>query len=418
MRAAINYKPHNYIRPFHQERLKYFIRAIVTGYGGGKTYAGCMELLECSGINKGVPNIYIEPTYQMIKDILEPELISILDENSIPYVHNKSEHNFSLPLWDGHIWLRSGDKPEKLKGINAGIIGIDEPFIQDESIFKIALSRARHPDAKIKGIFLTGTPEQLNWGYELLVNEIKENTKMYKGTTADNVQYLGSDYIEQLRTHYSEKEVLAYIQGEFVNLTTGTAYYAFSDENIIEKFDYMGYRPLEISCDFNIDLMCWNISQELNGKDFTFDFIELEGQANTDLMCKMIKNKYPDHRGGFVFYGDISGGKRDPASSISSWGIIQQNFPDAKIFYQNINNIKDRIESTNAMIRNSKGEIKYYVTKNCKRLIKDFRQVTWELLTNKNKAGDLTHTSDGISYQEFWKHPMYGKSISRGAQII
>ena len=45
--AQIKYKPHEYIKPFHEDRAKYFTRAIVTGYGGGKTYAGCMELLMC-----------------------------------------------------------------------------------------------------------------------------------------------------------------------------------------------------------------------------------------------------------------------------------------------------------------------------------------------------------------------------------
>jgi hypothetical protein len=406
----VKYKPHSYIEPFHNERKDYFTRAIVTGYGGGKTYAGCMELLMCSSLNKGVPNIYIEPTYQMIKDILEPEMLSILDANNIYYQHNKSEHNFYFPHWDGHVWFRSGDKPEKLKGINAGIIGIDEPFIQDEEIFKIAVSRARHPKAVIKGIFLTGTPEQLNWGYELLVENPKPDTKMYHGTTLDNIEYLGSGYVENLRSHYSEKEIQAYLNGEFVNLTTGNAYYPFTDENIISTFNYINNRPLEISCDFNVDLMSWHIGQEMNGNDYTFDFVELEGQANTDLMCQMLKNKFDKHLGGWIFYGDIAGSARRPESSKTNWAIIKEHFPAAQLFYQNIKNIKDRIDSTNARIKNSRGEIKYYVTKDCKRLIKDYRQVTWEMLLNKGKAGKLTHASDGESYKLHWKYDLRGKA--------
>ena len=405
----VKYTPHEYIRSFHNDRLNYFIRAIVTGYGGGKTYAGCMELLYCSTLNKGIPNLYIEPTYQMIKDILEPTLVKILDESQIPYERNRSEHNFKFPLWNGHIWLRSGDKPEKLKGINAGVIGIDEPFIQDEEIFKIAVSRVRHPNAKVKGVFLTGTPEQLNWGYELLIENRQDNTQIYRGSTYDNVKYLGESYIEHLHTHYAEKEVRAYIHGEFINLTTGTAYYAFTDDNIIDSFTPMMGRPLEISCDFNVDLMCWHIGQELNGKDITFDYVELEGQANTDLLCQMLKNKYDKHSGGWIFYGDIAGSARRPESSRTNWAIIKDNFPSAQIFYQDIKNIKDRIDSTNARIKNNRGEIKYQVTKNCKRLIKDYRQVTWEMLINKGKAGKLTHASDGESYKLHWKFDLRGR---------
>lgn len=409
LRAKLAYKPHEYLRDFHNDREKYFIRAVVTGYGGGKTYAGCMELIKCSGINKGVPNIYIEPTYQMIKDILEPTLIDILDKNKIPYIHNKSEHNFIFPLWDGMIWLRSGDKPEKIKGVNAGVLGIDEPFIQDEEIFKIAISRARHPEAKIKGLFLTGTPEQLNWGYEMLIENPQPNTKMYRGSTYDNVKYVGEDYIQNLKAHYSEKEIDAYVKGEFVNLTTGNAYYPFSDANIIKKFEYLNYRPLEISCDFNVDIMSWHIGQEMNGSDFTFDFVELEGQANTELLCQMLKNKYPNQQGGWIFYGDIAGSQRRPETSRTNWAIIKDQFPNAKIYYQNINNIKDRIDAVNSRLKNSLGDSYYFITENCKRLIKDYRQVTWEMLLNKTKAGKLTHASDGESYKLFWKYDLRGK---------
>ena len=126
---GIRYKPLNYLKTFHDDRYTHTNRAIITGYGGGKTYAVCMENILVSALNPGVPNIIIEPTFQMVKDILEPTIINILDDNGFRYTYNKSEKNFYLPEVDGYIWLRSGDKPEKLKGMNAGLVTIDEPFI-------------------------------------------------------------------------------------------------------------------------------------------------------------------------------------------------------------------------------------------------------------------------------------------------
>ena len=123
----------------------------------------------------------------------------------------------------------------------------------------------------------------------------------------------------------------------------------------------------------------------------------------------MVKNKYATHSGGWIFYGDIAGSARRPETSRTNWAIIKDNFPSAQIFYQNIKNIKDRIDSTNARIKNNRGEIKYQVTKNCKRLIKDYRQVTWEMLINKGKAGKLTHASDGESYKLHWKWDLRGR---------
>jgi hypothetical protein len=126
----------------------------------------------------------------------------------------------------------------------------------------------------------------------------------------------------------------------------------------------------------------------------------------------VLKNKFSQHEGGWKFYGDISGNKRDPAASRTNWAIIREHFPGASIDYQNIRNIKDRVDSFNGRIRNKIG-CHWYVTKNCKRLIKDIRQVTWEHLLNKNKAGLMTHASDGESYKMHWKFDLSGTKRSK-----
>jgi len=411
----LDYRPLPYLRAFHNQRHDYFTRAIITGYGGGKTYAACHEFLIASAINKGVPNIIIEPTFQMVKDILKPTLVDILEKYQIPYYENKSEHNFYFPLWNGIIWLRSGDKPEKLKGINAGLVGIDEPFIQDENIYKIAISRSRHPKAALKGLVLTGTPEQLNWGYELIKKK-SDSIAVYEGSTYDNIENVGADYIDNLKEHYSEKEVQAYVYGKFLNLTTGLVYYPFSQErNVIPRFSYLPNRPLEISCDFNISLMSWHIGQEVNAQDYTFDFIELTGEANTNRMCELLKQKYPHHSPGFIFYVDIAGNQRRTSATQTDIAIIRENFPSSKIFFNTIHRIKDRVDALNARLCNGNGVTNYFITENCTRLIQDYERVTWELMENKNKAGDLTHASDGESYKFYHKYPLIGRIESHAS---
>ncbi|KKK71061.1 hypothetical protein LCGC14_2917720 [marine sediment metagenome] len=243
---------------------------------------------------------------------------------------------------------------------------------------------------------------------EMIENEIGDSEVEYwYWRTSDNV-HIDQTAATRILGGYAEREREARSEGHFLNLTTGNSYYPFSEENIIDSFEYMKRRPLEVSCDFNVDLMCWNIGQEKEGKDFVFDFVELENEANTDYLCQVLKNQYPQHEGGWHFYGDISGNKRDPAASRTNWAIIREHFPGASINYQNIRNIKDRIDSFNGRIKNSAGK-HWFVTKNCKRLIRDLRQVTWEHLLNKNKAGKLTHASDGESYKMFWKYPLTGK---------
>jgi len=408
--VSITYEPLDYLSTFHEDRYKFTNRAIITGYGGGKTYAICMENLIVSCENKGVPNVIIEPTFQMVKDILEPTLIDILDENNLPYVYNKSDKSFYFPKWNGYIWLRSGDKPEKLKGMNAGLVTIDEPFIQDENTYKVAISRSRHPKARVKGIILSGTPETLNWGYDL-INDDKEHFKVYRGTTYDNF-HIEQSYINRLKASYGEKEIQAYIYGQFVDMTSGLCYYSFSPTNIIPNYTPYPGKPIEVSCDFNIDIMCWNLGQELNGIDYTFDFVEMTGTAKTEVMCTLLKQKlYSDynHTGEVIFYADIAGSANRPEAAYTNIEIIRQHFPNSRIETRHIMNIGDRISATNARLKDANGNMKAFVTEKCKRLINDYKRVNWDHFFKKGSAGDLTHTSDGESYKFYAKYPLIGK---------
>jgi len=256
---------------------------------------------------------------------------------------------------------------------------------------------------------------------EIIANELNDPEVAYWFFDSRFNPHIDQDAQSRIIGSYAEKEAEVRQTGHFINLTSGMAYYPFTDENIDSTFKYMDYRPLEVSCDFNVGLMCWNIGQEHQGTDYTFDYVELEGQANTDLMCQMLKSKeyelsdgkFTTHSAGYIFYVDIAGSQRHPEASKTNIAIIQDNFPRAEIYYQKIKNIKDRIDSTNARLKNSKGEIKYRMHPRCKRLVKDYRQVTWELLLNKNKAGKLTHASDGETYKLHWKYPLTGRIRSK-----
>ena len=133
--------------------------------------------------------------------------------------------------------------------MNAGLVTIDEPFIQDEMTYKVAISQSRYKafPPKVRGIILSGTPETLNWGKDL-IERPEEHFKVYSGTTYDN-HHLEPDYVEKLRASYGEKEVEAYVFGKFVNFTEGLVYYSFTSGNIIPNFTPVHSLPLEVSCD-------------------------------------------------------------------------------------------------------------------------------------------------------------------------
>lgn len=220
--------------------------------------------------------------------------------------------------------------------------------------------------------------------------------------------YISQEARERILAQFPDKEREVREKGTFLNLTSGMAYYSFSENNVIKReiFKYEPYAPIELTWDFNVDIMTVGIHQNHKGKDYLFDYVELEGMANTELLCKMIKEKYRSHKGGFIHYGDIAGKKKSTSTSWSDWAIIEKQFPGAPTYYQSIPSIHDRVTSTNARLKNGNGEIFYYICDNCIRHLSDFRRVTWEMLLKKNKAGLLTHASDGVSYMLYWKYPL------------
>ena len=344
-------------------------------------------------------------------------------DNSVTYANFTEQRGFSNKI----IIFANGSKirfktydqgRESFQGTSKDIIHLDEEPPKDI----VSECQARLMDRNGEMIRTMTPLDGITYTYDdLITNETNDPEVEYWYWDSTLNTFIDQDAQKRIIGNYSDKEAEVRQQGHFVNLTTGNCYYPFSDENISSSIGYVNYRPLEISCDFNVDLMTWNIGQELNGIDYDFDFIELEGQANTDLMCQMLKSKqyeigngkFTSHNGHYIFYVDIAGSHRHPEASRTNISIIQDNFPKAEIYYQKINNIKDRIDSTNARLKNSRGEKKWFIHPRCKRLIKDLRQVTWELLLNKNKAGKLTHASDGCSYKFKWKYPLDYRVISK-----
>ena len=134
-----------------------FVKLLIGGYGSGKTRIGALRSIYNSYINAPIPHLYVSPTYKQARKTVVVSIAGLLDKSKIEYDYNKTNHEFFIPGWAGTIWIASGDDPDSLKGPNLGTAGIDEPFIIDGDILNVILSRLRHPEAKLRELFLTAT---------------------------------------------------------------------------------------------------------------------------------------------------------------------------------------------------------------------------------------------------------------------
>ena len=182
--------------------LQTFYKVLIGGYGSGKTYIGALRSIYLSYLNRPHAGMYVSPTHGLSQRTIVVTLKDILNRSGLNYTYNQMKSEFLIHNWEGRIWLGSGDKVDSLKGSNLSWSGIDEPFIQKKEVFDQMIARVRHPEANHLEIFLTGTPEQLNWGYELS-NRTDLDIGIVYGSTLDNL-HLPEEYKQNLLTAYSE----------------------------------------------------------------------------------------------------------------------------------------------------------------------------------------------------------------------
>lgn len=187
--------------------------AMVGGYGSGKTRGAAYKSLQLILANPaGIPGVFVEPTYAMVRDVAVRGFQEAYAEMNVPtwYKANESIMNVGER---SDILFRSGDRPELLVGLNVAWAGLDEPAIQPEEVAKALNSRIRHPKATLRQLFFTGTPEGYNWFFEWCQ---QADMEVVRARTQDN-PFLPVEYVQGLIDHLSPEEQRAYLNGEFVS---------------------------------------------------------------------------------------------------------------------------------------------------------------------------------------------------------
>ncbi len=233
------------------------------------------------------------------------------------YRYNKTDHEFFIPGWNGTIWIASGDEPESLKGPNLATAGIDEPFLMKEEILQVVLSRLRHPEARLRELFLTGTPEQLNWGYELAQNvDGRYDLGTVIGRTADNV-HLPGQFVAMLERAFDENQRAAYMEGRFVNLVAGRVYRHFERSMVAERAVPQGTAVMA-GIDFNVDYLTAELFFVAGEGVHFFDEIRLS-DATTFELAERLHERFP----GIRVFPDPSGRDRRTSSLGSDFTILR-----------------------------------------------------------------------------------------------
>jgi hypothetical protein len=252
----------------------------------------------------------------------------------------------------------------------------------------------------MNSIDFVSTPEGFGYMYEFFVKKMNDNKRLFKLRTQDNSENLGIGYIDGLKEQYDANQLMAYMNGEFVNLTSGTVYKNFkrfdNNTNVVEQPGEL----LHVGIDFNITKMSAVIHVVRNGIAYAVN--ELVDLYDTQAVVNALKQTYPRHN--IYCYPDASGRARS-TSGRSDVDILEG--AGFKIFAHGANPaVKDRVNAMNRMFMNGNGLRSYYInTATCPLYTEALEQLSYKK-GEPDKSNGLDHVCDGGGYFIAYRFPI------------
>ena len=300
---------------------------IVGGFRSGKSFIGAGKTINklITGYKENGKKLdvaYYLPTYDLVKRIAYPEFKRQLQTLGFQYKANESDKVFKTAF--GDIIFRSMDSPSSIMGYEVHYSLVDEidrvhKNDVQEAFDNIIARNSAKTISKFNSTDLVSTPE----GYGFLYNFCNkyansDKIKIIKARTKNN-PFIHDEYINSLKDMYSPSKLLAYLEGEFVNLTSGNVYNEFSREVNQTDREATTKDILHIGMDFNVTKM--NAVVHVIDGAIAKAVDEIVNKYDTRSMCQYIKEIYPSNR--IVVYPDASGGSRKTSSSETDLQIIK-----------------------------------------------------------------------------------------------
>jgi hypothetical protein len=375
--------------------------------GSGTSEALCQEAIRLCYQNPGRSGLLGAPTYPMLRDATQSTLFEILAKNRIPHECYKAENILVMTDTKSRIIFRPLDDYERLRGTNLAWFGLDELTYTAEAAWLRLEGRLRDPKSKRLCGFAVWTPRGFDWVYHRFIEQPVEGYEMTIAAPYENRHLLEKvpDYYDRLKRSYDGRFFEQEALGKYLNVSEGQVYHSFERSRNVALSEAHAGIPLRWALDFNVDPMCSVVAEIEGGVVHVIDEITVS-RATTPEVCAQFLERYPNHAGGVIIYGDASGTRRQTTGSsdfqMVKQALAQGGYKSASYRIPPANpEVRARVNLMNAMMGSADREIRLVVDPKCKELILDLEQVAYKpgsTLIDKDRDPRRTHLSDALGY--------------------
>lgn len=405
----MRYRPFREQQRFHLSKAR--IRGAFAGKRGGKTEAGAVEMVLCAEQKRGYRPSPVDPPLGVIiaptTDMLRRLSLQKFFAYGKPFITEYHKTHQEIEWHNGtKLHAISADKPQRLEGLKANWIWIDEIFQVSEQLFLEAIARVSDTQGLIWCTGSLGTQYQnpkAHWAFKYFKRNPIDGSVCFEWPTAANPHFPKSE-LERLKDTLDPRTFRQMFEIDWNVPGTALVYDEFSDANLISHA-YDPNLPTFVAVDWGWAhaMACLFIQYDPHrDRVIVFDEIVRSRMKIEDLYNRIMSRNYRVDG----WFCDIAGNQEREQTGISN---VQWFEGKGISFEYRTCGVQHGISIVRGYIRNARGINRLFVDElKCPKLVDNLRNYSYPqkdgIITNENPEKEDDDPVDALRYYFHNRH--------------
>jgi phage terminase large subunit len=406
----VRYRPFREQQRFHLSKAR--IRGAFAGKRGGKTEAGAVEMVLCAEEKRGYAHSLIDPPLGVIiaptSDMLRRLSLQKFFAYGKPFIKDYHRTHQEIQWHNGGLLHAiSADKPQRLEGLKANWVWIDEVFQVSEQLFLEAIARVSDTEGLLWVTGSLGTQYQnpkAHWVYKYFKSNPIDGALSFEWPTAAN-PYFPKKELERLENTLDPRTFRQMFEIDWNVPGTALVYDDFDEANLIKGYVYNPDLPTFVSVDWGWThpVACLFFQYDpARDKVFLFDEIVQSKLLLENLYLRIMSKGYRVDG----WFCDIAGNQEREQTGISNVKWFKGKGIDFK--YRSCS-IQHGVTIVRSYIRNVKGINRFFVDEaKCPKTVDNLRNYSYPqkngVITNENPVKEDDDAVDAVRYYFHLRH--------------